>query len=258
VISLCSLNPFTNKISKKKVLELANIPLSGFAADPTSGYSNKLQYMNARYYQSMNVWTQFNHSIRENLGLSLNQTIISCVLGFTDCSMENDFLTFYDPIYGNCFKYNAEKSQITTIAGSQNGLQLELFSNDLNSNDSVFSINGGFMLYVTDESYQFNTFYLDGIAVELGKTTNIILRKQISSKQPKPYGECTRDLDKLESYQSECFKKTFQTYNNSYNLVNCHSMCFQVECLVLNFSQTFCYFKLFFFETKTNQFNFFN
>ena len=74
-----------------------------------------------------------NESIRSQLGYSLKQIIISCIFNNKDCDLENDFVHYYDQMYGNCFKYNADKSKMISQSGSMNGLQLELFTESASS-----------------------------------------------------------------------------------------------------------------------------
>jgi hypothetical protein len=95
VITVCNLNPFATKTAKQTVLELQKGQLLDNSNDPPT-----LKYLNARYYASSNALISLNESTKKQFGLTLNETIISCVFNFESCSWEEDFTEFYDPFYG--------------------------------------------------------------------------------------------------------------------------------------------------------------
>jgi hypothetical protein len=224
VITICNSNPFTTPYSVEVLSSVQNVSLIDGGSNSID--SNRLKYLNAKYYLAYYAKSSFNQSVLSRFGLTLNETVLSCVINFRDCSLENELVSFYDALYGNCFVFNANKNVSITYSGSLNSLQLELFSPDLTTNSSYLATDLGFSVFISDGQTALNTNYQDGITAPLGFTTNIALRKYSVSKQPYPYSECWQDLTKIDSYSSDCYKKTFELNGNSYSYEKCQGKLF--------------------------------
>jgi hypothetical protein len=222
IITICNLNPFATKYARETVLTLQNNQLFDKSND-----SRILKYVNAKYYVPLNAWTNINESKSKMFGLSLNQSLISCIFDWEECSLDQDFFEFYDPFYGNCFRYNFKMNKKVAFSGSMYGLQLQLASNQMESQNSLLSIYSGFTVYISDHS-SINTLFTDGVKIPLGFLTDIIVSKLVITKQPKPYSECVKDLTQIDSYPSETYKKTFIFNNKTYTREDCMNMCFQI------------------------------
>ena len=53
------------------------------------------------------------------------------------------------------------------------------------------------------------------------------ISRQIITKQEKPYSDCLTELNAINSYNSELFKTTLQSYRQRYHYSNCISLCRQ-------------------------------
>ncbi len=141
-VIVCNLNPFANEFAKTSVLTLLNGQLY-----EESNRSKTENFHNARYYSAMSAIT-LNDSTLRKFGLRLNETLISCIFSWSDCSLDQDFVEFYNPYYGNCFRYNFKKSKKVSFSGSLYGLRLQLVSNPMESQNSLLSMYSGFTVYV--------------------------------------------------------------------------------------------------------------
>jgi hypothetical protein len=200
VIMLCNMNAFTTRFAKDTITSLQN----GQILMQEPNYSRKVEYMMARYYVSLNAWADLNESVTVKFGGDLNTTVLSCVINLSDCKMESDFVTHYDPFFGNCFKFNTERTKKISFSGSMNGFSLELFSDLVEDDNSLLSIAAGFTVYLADQS-SINTMYTNGINAPTGFLTDIVLRKYAVSKQPQPYSECIQVCCFIHC--NECLRK---------------------------------------------------
>lgn len=82
---------------------------------------------------------QQNSDYSSNTGFLSQQSLIKCKFNLQNCN-ESDFSVFYDPYYGNCYKFNGGVNNVgkkidvlySKEAGKFYALQIELFSDDLN------------------------------------------------------------------------------------------------------------------------------
>jgi hypothetical protein len=128
----------------------------------------------------------FNSTYRENLGFYLDDMLVSCSFGVYNCS-SSDFVLLQTYDYGNCYTFNsAFNSSIKTIsaAGSEHGLQLELFAGDPNQEFSIYK--RGFYVAVHNQS---TTPIIDseGVFASIGMETNIGISRTFNFKQSLPY-----------------------------------------------------------------------
>jgi hypothetical protein len=230
IITVCNMNPFATEFAKNSVSELEQNHLFDNSTNSTS--TNILNYLIGSYYASGNAWEKLNETSRKKFGLSFNQTIISCIFNWADCTNDAEFEEFYDIFYGNCLRFNREMTKKVIFSGSMNGLKLQLLSNSLDGNNSLFSMYTGFTIYISDQP-RINSFFTDGIKVPVGSLTDIVVNKVVISKQPKPYSECVSDLSRIDSYPSQIYKKTFTLNKNSYSLSDCINLCYQVGIIDL-------------------------
>lgn len=177
------------------------------------------------------------------LGHSIHDVIITCRFNQLECDLTKDFEYYYDIIYGNCFRYNSgrdmlgnkvNESKITSQTGKKNGLNLELYTGSASENDYPFSVENGYIIFITNESLNSGVESNDGIKISSGLSTSINLNKYSIIKKAKPYSECTDNLITKEAYNSECYRKMFEYSNSSeqslklkYKFADCYFLCFQ-------------------------------
>ena len=166
----------------------------------------------------------------------LDDIIINCKYGAQKCDLNKDFEAYYDINYGVCFRFNSGKSMNNThvnqnyayISGIENGLDLELYIGSAIQNDNLYSIDNGFIIFITSESIDSN-YVNDAISIPTGYSIKIPIEQYSINKMPKPYSNCLTNLNSIDSYDSECFRKTINANNNAstYHYKQCSSLCLQ-------------------------------
>ena len=68
-----------------------------------------------------------------------------------------------------------------------------------------------------------NSFF-SGLLAPAGFSTNIYLSRQTQYNPPKPFTNCTDNLDSIDAYDSDLFKKVMQK-NSKYSLIDCKGLC---------------------------------
>jgi hypothetical protein len=233
MVTICNLNVFTTNFSRDI--------LNDFDEYSNISDSLKLNQLSGRYKALVKALNA-NESYQKMLGSSLNETIISCVFDWHDCSLMDDFSYNYDYEYGNCFRYNGGKNmknepvpfKSTTTSGLSNGLQLELFTQNSKENDNPFSMYNGFNIFISNRSV--HSYFTEGINVSPGLTTKIIINKYSILKKPIPYSQCSNELNSIHSYHSNLYKKVFE-FKNRYRYTDCISYCTQLY--IIEFCECF-------------------
>ena len=198
-----------------------------------SKYPLFMRYFASKFF-IQNAAFILNETQKKSFGFPINKTLISCFFGLNDCD-ESDFTYYYDFLYGNCYKFNTGKylngsdQELKTISkiGKQNGLMLELFVGNANNPKSL-SIYSGAHLFIHNDSLTPSTN--EGIDLNVGTSTNIAVHKSFISKLPKPYSDCTDNLDKINSFNSELFRTIIKS-NNIYRRSDCFNLCYQKKLL---------------------------
>ena len=123
----------------------------------------------------------------------------------------------------------------------------------------------GAHIFIHNDSLTPSTF--EGIDLDLGHITNIAVYKTYNTKLPKPYSDCTDNLDNINAFDSDLFRFIIKQ-NNTYRRTDCYNLCYQNKlyeecscqdsslkkyivdsniCLTQTqtASQNFCYYKVF-------------
>jgi hypothetical protein len=137
--------------------------------------------------------------------------LISCTFNSIECSA-SDFSWYFDTYFGNCFTFNGTGRNQISQSGKLNGLKMELFVGQAVTVEQVARING-LHIFIFNETVTTNPFS-DGVDASAGKETSILLDKNRVIKIQKPYGECTPDLNSIDSYPSYLYRTTFEIYNS--------------------------------------------
>ena len=242
-ITLCNANAFVTEESYSFTDEFITNLFGLNSSDILENKSNITTFNSkyplfVRYFASkffiQNAAFILNETQKKSFGFTIKKTLISCFFGLNYCD-ENDFIYYYDFMYGNCYKFNTGKylngsdEELKTISkiGKQNGLMLELFVGNANNPKSL-SIFSGAHIFIHNDSLTPSTY--EGIDLNVGTSTNIAVHKSYISKLPKPYSDCTENLDKMNSFDSELFRAIIKS-NNSYRRVDCLNLCYQKKLL---------------------------
>ena len=104
-------------------------------------------------YRSLIISSYFSNKLRQDLSISLSDSLISCKFQLNTCTA-NDFEWFWDFYYGNCFRFNENLSKIlkSTQSGTMNSLQLELFIGNSYEIINLLSTNG-IHVFINNQTY---------------------------------------------------------------------------------------------------------
>ena len=220
IITICNLNYFATDYSFLVAKFLFNTSKS---FDEMGGFTKALS----------NYYIQNYGLDKTKLGYELNETIINCYFMWQQCNMTNDFEQYFDPWYGKCFRFNSGKNMLGESvdqkyvyqSGILGSLDLQIFiGSSASTNNKPFTTENGFIIFVNDEIIE--TVSFKGIRIAAGTLMSISLDKYLVRQKPKPYSECTDDLNQFNSYDSEFYRNSFKLYTK-YHFTNCLSLCMQ-------------------------------
>jgi hypothetical protein len=181
------------------------------------------------YYLRASVYELESDEARHNLGLDLDRFVVMCSFAHTECK-RYEFVKMYDLQKGLCYRFNSGKDQndnkIPTriIEKLDIGLNILLYSTDLNEEDLYF--NNGFNIFI---SFDKNQIHLSGdIKILPAYRTRLKLQKSILTMQPKPYSNCSSDLDTSTSFDRKIYE-IMKNLSINFNTDNCKMFFFQYE-----------------------------
>jgi hypothetical protein len=216
MVTICNMNLFFSK-------ELIQSNLNDSSSDNSNKTGLHKLNISKKKFKAIIFSIEQNETIKSKFGNNMNQTVLSCLYNFDDCYNDEDIGHYYDLFQGNCIRFNPKNVKQQSIAGSENGLQLELFTDLANDNNSIYSMHNGFKVFISDKDI--DTYYSLSIKAPLGFSTDIVLNRHLVKKMPYPYSEC-KTLENIDSYHSQNYKQTFK-YFESYNIDSCKAICLQ-------------------------------
>ena len=219
VITFCSLNTFNTNYANDYINNLFNSSEPNF----TDGFL-------ANYLVNYNITK--NLTDKYLFGKRIDELIVNCRFGMNECNLTQDFESYYDFNYGNCFRFNSgknmngqkiEKKYATALFGS---LDLQFWTGSAQNNYNLLSIDNGLVIFISNETV--NSAFTNGINISPGYTTKISLDKLTIIKKPKPYSYCVGNLNFIDSYDSLTYKKLFMVkQGQAYNYRMCYIFCLQ-------------------------------
>ena len=168
-VSICNINPFVTEASinyTKKLIEEHNITLSSFF-DPKIPISNRSAgfILNFFYLQSLLLPTQhtmrkgISNELKKSFGLSFGDFVVSCQFDAKECT-EEDFEWFYEPTFGNCYRFNSNSTnkKYTSKPGGYDGLNVQLFVG-IPNNSFSYATRVGARVFIHNNSIE-PSYYL--------------------------------------------------------------------------------------------------
>ena len=171
-------------------------------------------------------------------GLELSNFITECFFGGLPCEYENDFVWFYDFVYGNCFRFNSGKNSTSHSTkkkeiqrlGQDGGLYIKAFTG--NNESSYQLLKTGLHIIIHNSSIFISSF--EGFEVSTGVHSNIAINRQFIYKKEYPYCDCMSDIENnynsnlveaiLKTGQIDCFNICFQEF--LINIIGCYQPLF--------------------------------
>ncbi|XP_070565681.1 acid-sensing ion channel 2-like [Ptychodera flava] len=187
-------------------------------------------------------------------GHQLEDFVLQCTYDEKPCNISQDFYTFQDHLYGNCFKFNHGRDGLpvfhATRTGSSYGLKLTLFL-EQSEYISIYGRNAGARVNIVPydvPSFPFN----EGITIKPGTVTSLAIKEHVITRLSDPYGECEGDQHTKQG------ENTYYGSSYRYKLQACQDYClrnkialecgcsqkFRMEgippCSILNKTQDLC------------------
>ena len=173
-------------------------------------------------------------SQKQAFGSTLEQMVISCVWNQQPCDLNQSFVWYFDPFYGNCFRFNMGLNRqnqyvdllYATKSGKNNGLQLKLYISQPEYDFAMYNSyvsSMGAHVFVHNQSV-LPTFYT-GFDVAVNAETNVAINRVFSSRMPSPYSDCVEKIDSYESVFTQFFIQNKLAYSRS----QCFNYCYQVS-----------------------------
>jgi uncharacterized repeat protein (TIGR02543 family) len=170
----------------------------------------------------------FSNENRKKLGHSLEDILFKCKFNNKPCGVK-DFTWMFSNYYGNCYVFNAWNGSETTktsfIAGSQFGLNLELYAN-FNQQLNIFNQPFGPAIYIRIEngsSLKGDT--LNGIIVPSGFLTYVSLDRVFNKNLKRPYSNC--DITEHDNSFDSTFFRLISHSPYAYTQELCLLQCLQ-------------------------------
>uniref|UniRef100_A0A1I7ZVU1 Degenerin-like protein unc-105 n=1 Tax=Steinernema glaseri TaxID=37863 RepID=A0A1I7ZVU1_9BILA len=160
---------------------------------------------------------ELDDSDKEAISYTKTEFITRCSFNGRECSIEEDFDTYLDPFYGNCFTFNSNSSGMTSErAGANYGLRFQVFVNLSDYLPTTESAGVRLTVHSPDEQPFADTH---GYNAPTGFVSSFGIRMKRMSRLPKPYGDCNdrgKDDDfiyKTKNYSTEaCQRSCTQKY----------------------------------------------
>lgn len=172
---------------------------------------------------------------------SLDDILINCYFNDDKCTAD-DFLFHQDSLGYVSYSFNTNKSNLkqTTTPGKINGLQLELYSGsfeDMNITDETimrYFRFDGFHVVVHNHSLDpryYGGLASDGVEISPGYSYNLIVNRIFTYKLEEPHNNCKKNLDRIDSFDSDIFKLMISTRKYNYRQKDCFDYCISKELI---------------------------
>ncbi len=254
-ITICSNNLFGTKNGNKYLndLDLETDDNNVYKKSRIKSIQNRLNYARSALLKDQIVFK--NKTLLESFSNKLDQMMFSCYFQSKPCNL-TDFEYLFDINYGNCYRFNSgydffnQKKPIKNVitSGITNGLQIELFLGEQDSNNQAIFENDVYLV-VHNKSYK-GLLSTDGFHMPTGKSTYIGkiccyfllpffkinyqlikgIKRRFHEKLSSPFSDCVKNLSSMDAYDSELFKRTTQMAG-----VYRHFYCFKLCVLVIYF-----------------------
>ena len=242
-ISICNINPFvTNEAFKfledsLKQSHVDYLPDMSSGQQPQSTFKVAMmgpfwEYMSIRYGLQLRAKNpEVSDKQKRAFGHRFDDMFIICVFRALECDKQL-FKWYYDTLNGNCYRFNSGISGVdgkklkilsTTQPGNSEGLQLMMYVG-VPDHPLTFSIKKGAHIAIHNSSMEPST--LEGIELPVGMQTNVAVSREFINKLPKPFNECYNDLTKINSYDSDLYRKIIRS-NQTYRQSECLRACLQ-------------------------------
>ncbi|RNA01862.1 acid-sensing ion channel 1 isoform X2, partial [Brachionus plicatilis] len=233
-VTICNINPFVTQQGLEyvqNILEENNISsFTDVTIDPI--FQDEFSKLNSNYNIFRYFLTTFSKAIsneqKKNLSLPFDKMFISCLYNLRPCN-QSQWTWFYNSEFGNCYRFNSDQNsqeiQKTYQAGKYNGLMIELYVG-IPEDQKTLSRTTGAHVYIDDNSLK--PILGQGVDIAPGFESNLVLQRIKRKQMPQPYSSCIENLDTIDSFDSEYYRKVFRS-NLTYRQEDCFWAFIQAE-----------------------------
>ena len=158
---------------------------------------------------------------KKALGFQIEDMLVSCYFNYKACN-SSDFTYFYNPLYGNCYKFNYDASNPNTISlpGLFYGLTLELFLGNPQIETHNHFHDGVLLSIINQTGEPFSQG--DTVKAAGGAETDFIVNRNFITKLPAPWGSCLSS-----TVSSSYYNYITNSMGKSYSQQVCFQLCVQ-------------------------------
>jgi hypothetical protein len=252
MISFCNYKPFMTKAAQKYTIKEFNKEFfEMFGVSPPDNVTQVLYgntndenlkafvddgyiYWLVQIIQNKLSDPDFDNSTLRSFGFNVEDFFVDVYLGNKTLYYEEHFTWYYDPFYGNCYRFNSGKmengSQIEileqNVAGYSEGLQtvnfIDVYPKQAYSFMSLGSVTTTGLKISIDDQNDFPLTYSKMLSFKPGTCTYINLKKTVTKSLPRPYSNC----QDLTNFHSVIYDKII-SLNKTYSQKVCYAMCQQ-------------------------------
>ena len=167
-------------------------------------------------------------NVRKDFGWTLEKILIFCKFNNYPCETMIDFEYFFNVIYGNCYKFNWNSTNLKSVgkAGASSALRLEIYIGN-SSKDEFLTENRGLRVLIHNHTTENLYPDDDGIDVPPGKKTNIGITREFYEKLSQPYSDCIEDLSLTNYGNGWLYEKIKMLNQTQYSSSFCEKMYYQ-------------------------------
>ncbi|CAF0748556.1 unnamed protein product [Brachionus calyciflorus] len=225
-VVICNLNAYDGNVARghmDEILSEKNISQQNY--EPVDFVDSAADYFKSTF-EARALKNDFDLYYN---GFYLSQMLFSCRFQGVKCNVD-DFERYHDFNYGNCYRFNGNKSSIRKAkqAGWRNGLRLELYIGDLEAQQQ-YTYKAGMRVIIHNQSLiPFSDE--QGIDVSVGQQTNIGISRTFIDRLPYPYSYCIDNFTSEENLKrNKFFLVILDRYPEmtDYSRLYCFKACFQ-------------------------------
>jgi len=157
--SFCNMNPFSTQFG----YNFSTAKINEFKADlglPSLPINREDLINLFRYTINMNVLAE-NSTVRSKFWNPIKNVVVSCFFNLEECDLENDFDSWYDNMYGLCYRFKTSIAKNSKIkkSGAMNGLSLKVLLGE-GGYESQLASGRGLHLYLHNVRFLFKIHFV--------------------------------------------------------------------------------------------------
>ena len=204
------------------------------SASVNNNFTSLFEWLETEHYilrLYVNNNANYTYERRKAMGFQIENMLISCYFNYLPC-YATDFTYSYNPLYGNCYTFNAaydsngtaKQIKTSTLSGYYNGLILEFFVGKPSAN-TLIEYRDGLIISIQNQSSE-PFWQSDTLKASAGSENDFIVKRNFITKLPPPHGNCL-----LDTSFSPYYKYIKHILNNSYSEELCFQLCIQDQII---------------------------